>query len=187
MAIRKKTLLNLLLFAFILSFFLTPLGYWGKVWLNRVFSFSPEIIAETNRKPISDYDWRLKDQDWAYFNFEKSRGKVVFINFWASWKIPSAAELKSIQKLYNTYGEEIDFYIITDEQREPVEEFLEKNDFSFPVTYLIVGEKSPFSFKDRPFTYILDKDGKIAVRRQGIADWDNEKIHELLEGLLAGE
>ena len=84
----------------------------SKVLLNRIFSFSPSITEETNRNQITDYDWKLKDEDWNIFNFKKSKGRVVFINFWASWVLPCEAELQSIQGLYNQYKGKIDFYII---------------------------------------------------------------------------
>ena len=88
MKIKRKTILNLLLIAFVVSFFVTPLGYYSKVWLNTLFAAAPKIVAEKNREQILDYDWKLKDEDWAFINFNRSKGKVVFINFWASWRLP---------------------------------------------------------------------------------------------------
>ncbi|MDC6351914.1 TlpA disulfide reductase family protein [Zeaxanthinibacter sp. PT1] len=181
---RRKTYLNILLILLVLAFFVTPLGYEGKVLLNKIFSFSPDITPVEERKQIEDYDWTLKDSEWKQFNFEQSKGKVVFVNFWASWRLPSLAELQSIQELYNKYQGKVDFYIITDEEREPVQEFMEEHDFTFPVTYLIIGGKSPFPTADPPRTYILGKQGQIAVAKEGIADWSNKKIYTLLDTLI---
>ena len=185
MAIKRKTVLNILLIVFVLSFFVTPLGYHGKILLNRIFAGTPDIIPEGQREAIADYNWRLKDENWNFFNFERSRGKVVFINFWASWRLPSAAELKSVQHLYETFKGKVDFYIITDEEREPVKEFMEENNFFFPVTYLIIGDRSPLPIMEPPGTYILDKEGHIVVKRKGIADWDSSEVRELLDKLLS--
>tara|TARA_R110000796_G_scaffold104102_1_gene213790 strand:- start:177035 stop:177595 length:561 start_codon:yes stop_codon:yes gene_type:complete len=184
MKISKKTVLNILLFAFILSFFVTPLGDYSKVWLNRIFSFSPSVTEETNRNHIIDYDWKLKDEDWNIFNFKKSKGKVVFINFWASWVLPCEAELQSIQGLYNQYKGKIDFYIITNEEKEPVETFMKEHGLTFPVTYLFIGEKMPFEEIKAPSSYLIDKKGNIVIHKQGIADWDNSKIYNLIDRLL---
>jgi thiol-disulfide isomerase/thioredoxin len=181
---RRKTLLNILLILVVLSFFVTPLGYHGKILLNRIFSFSPDVVPADERATISDYDWKLKDQNWDFINFERSRGKVIFINFWASWKLPSAAELKSIQELYNRFGSRVDFYIITNEERPPVLDFMEEHGFTFPVTYLIIGEKAPVEIKDAPGSYIIGKNGSVYVDKEGIADWDNREVSELLEDLL---
>ena len=154
MKISRKTILNVLLIAFVLAFFVTPLGYQGKILLNRIFSFSPDVIEVDEEKRITDYNWKLKDANWEFFNFENSMGNVVFINFWASWRLPCAAELKSIQNLYDS-----------------------------PVTYLIIGEKTPLALLEPPSSYIIDKNGYIRVMQEGIADWDNKTIYNLLNEL----
>ncbi|MCJ7468559.1 MAG: redoxin domain-containing protein [Maribacter sp.] len=186
MKITKKTALNLLIFAFVLSFFVTPLGTYGKVWLNRIFATAPSIIAVENRGKIPNYDWRLKDANWNLINFRKSEGKVVFINFWASWHVPSEAQLHDIQDLYDAYKDQVDFYIITNEEKAPVEKFMSHNrKFTFPITYRITDEPSPVSILDPPGVYILDKNGYIVVHQTAISDWDNEKISQLLDTLIA--
>ncbi len=183
---RKKTVLNVVIILFILSFFITPLGHYGKLFLNQIFSFSPPIVPEVDRKKITDYSWRLKDAEWNFFNFDRSKGKVIFINFYASWRLPSEAELKSVQNLYDDYNDKVDFYIITNEEREPVEEFMEKNDFHFPVTYLIIGDKSSVKVPEKPpHSYIIDKDGNIIIDKGGIADWDTVKVRNLLDDLIS--
>lgn len=187
MKINKKTVLNILLIAFVLSFFVTPLGHYGKILLNQLFSFPPDVIKKENRIALSDYQWTLKDQNWDFFNFEEAKGKVVFINFWASWRLPCEAELKSVQKLYDLFKDKVVFYIITDEEREPVEVFMEKHGFTFPVTYLVIGENAPIDIPEPPASYILDREGKIVVSKKGIADWDNKQITNLLNKLLANE
>ncbi len=184
MKISRKTLLNILLIAFVVSFFVTPLGYYGKVWLNKIFSFSPSVTEVSDREKIADYNWKLKDEEWNFFNFKKSKGNVVFINLWASWRLPCVAELQSVQKLYDTYGDKIDFYIITDEERPPVEAFMEEHEFTFPVTYLIIGEKAAVDTEEPPRSYIIDKRGNIVVQKEGIADWNSSKVHQLLDELI---
>ena len=187
MKIKKKTLLSVLFFAFILSFFFTPLGYHSKVFLNHLFAFSPSVIAEEDRIQIPDYQWTLKDPNWDFFSFKRSKGKVVFINFWASWRLPCAAELASIQNLYDAYKDRVDFYIITDEEREPVLEYMEEKKFNFPVTYLIIGERAPFEVLTPPASYLIDKKGMIVIEQEGIADWDNRKIYSIVDALLKAE
>ncbi|MDC6364318.1 MULTISPECIES: TlpA family protein disulfide reductase [Flavobacteriaceae] len=185
MKISKKTVLNVVLILFVLSFFVTPLGYYGKILLNKMLAMSPPVIEQSEREKITDYDWKLKDADWNIFNFEKSKGNVVFINFWASWRLPSEAELSSIQELYNKYKGKMDFYIITNENRPPVEAFMEEHEFTFPLTYLIIGEKMPVDSKEVPSSYLIDKSGNIVIHKKGIADWSNKKVYTLLDELIA--
>ncbi|MDF0708855.1 MAG: TlpA disulfide reductase family protein [Bacteroidota bacterium] len=185
MKISKKTVLNIVLILFVLSFFVTPIGYYGKIWLNRLFAFSPDIIEASEQQKISDYDWRLKDEEWNFFNFNKSKGKVIFINLWASWRLPCEAELASIQELYDQYKGKMDFYIITNEEQAPVEAFMEEHGFTFPVTYLIIGDKMAVDTSTVPSSYLIDKSGNIVIHEEGISDWSNRKVYTLLDELIA--
>ena len=185
MKVSKKTVVNILIIVVVVSFFVTPLGYHGKVLLNRIFSFNPTVYSQSEAVQIDNYNWQLKDAEWNFFDFNRSRGNVVFINFWASWRLPCAAELQSIQNLYDRYGELVDFYIITDEERPPVEEFMLENEFTFPVTYLIIGEAAPFPIPEPPASYVIDREGYIRVNQDGIADWDNNTMFELMEEMIA--
>ncbi len=184
MNIKKKTVVNILLILFVLSFFVTPLGKESKIFLNRIFSFDPDIITSEQQHKITDYSWRLKDEEWNVFNFTRSKGRVVFVNFWASWRVPSIAELKSIQRLYKDYHDKVDFYIITNEEKEPVDKFMKQRGYDFTVTYLIVGDPMPFDENKVPATYIVDKFGNLVVAHEGIANWNTKKIRTLLDKLL---
>ncbi len=185
MKIKRKTILNVLLIALVLSFFVTPLGDYSKELLNKWFATSPTIISSEKQGKISDYNWKLKDAKWDYFNFEKSRNKVVFINFWATWHLPSRAQMDDIQKLYDRYKGQVDFYIITDEEQALPEEFMARKEYFFPITYQIIGEPSPIKLLKPSGTYILDKEGNIVVHQTAIADWDNNAVFDLMNRLLA--
>jgi hypothetical protein len=86
--------------------------------------------------------------------------------------------------LYDRFGEKVDFYIITNEERPPVQEFMEKNDFTFPVTYLIIGEPTPIAVLEPPASYLIDKNGFIVIKQEDISDWVSPKIDALIDGLL---
>ncbi|MBC6998882.1 TlpA disulfide reductase family protein [Cytophaga sp. FL35] len=180
---KRKTVFTLLLIVFILSFFITPVGYWSKKKLMQVFAPSPEIISQEDRIHLQEYDWRLKDADWDYFNLRISEGKPLFIHFWASWHLPSSSELDDIQRLYDKYKGKVDFYIITNEEREPVQEFLGKNKYTFPITYRIVGEPAPVEILEPSGTYIIDTEGSILVKSLDSKDWYNDKIKEILDAI----
>lgn len=181
---KKQTVYTLLIIALVLSFFITPLGDYSKILLNRWLATAPTIISPAKRGKIANYDWKLKDDKWKIFNFEEAKGKVVFISFWTSWHLPSQAQLKDIQKLYDKYKGRIEFFVITNEERAPVELFMEKQGYTFPVTYQIIGETGPISILMPPGSYILDKEGNIVVHQNAVADWDNDKIDRLLDQLI---
>ena len=171
--------------AFVLSFFVTPLGDYSKIMLNRVFATSPTIIKLDKRGKISNYDWKLKDENWKFINFNEAKGKVAFVTFWTSWHMPSQAQLKDIQYLFDTYGDKVKFYVITNEERAPVELFMSEQGYTFPVTYQIIGEPSPISLLKPPGSYVIDKTGTIVIHQNAIADCSNEKVNKLLNELIS--
>jgi len=181
---KRNTVATLAVIVLILSFFVTPLGDLGKSWLMRLFAVTPDIITLDDQEQLAHYDWRLRDADGEFFNFEKSKGKVVLVDFWATWHTPSAAELRDIQKLYVQYKDKIDFYIVTNEETYPVAEFMENKEYSFPVTFRIVGEPSPLKIPEPSGAYLIDKKGNIVIKSEEIKDWYNEKTIQLLDSLI---
>lgn len=181
---KKSSVYTLSIIVLFLSFFVTPLGDFSKELLNKLFAATPTIISAENRGKVLTYDWKLKRADWSFFNFKEAEAKVVFINFWATWDLPSRAQLDDIQLLYNRYGEKMKFYIITNEEREMPEEMMERKEYTFPITYQIVGEQSPIKLLKEGGSYLLDKKGTIVVHQTAIADWDNRTVYDLIDSLL---
>lgn len=179
---KRKTILNLALILFVLSFFVTPLGYESKIVLQRIFASSVDILPENERYTI-DFDWKLKDRNNREFNFSQSKGKPVFVYFWSSWRITSVADLAGIQRLYNDYKNKVDFYIITNELPEPVEELMQQRGYDFKVTYLIIGEKMPFDAEKIPSGYIIDKQGFVRASADRVARWNGDSVRTLLDSL----
>lgn len=181
---KKSTVYTLSIIVLVLSFFVTPLGDFSKELLNKMFATTPTVISTENRGKLLTYDWKLKRADWSYFNFKEAEGKVVFINFWATWNLPSRAQLDDIQSLYERYGANIEFYVITNEERELPEELMLRKGYAFPITYQIIGEPSPINLLKEGGSYILDSNGNIVVHQTAIADWDNDTIFALLDQLI---
>jgi thiol-disulfide isomerase/thioredoxin len=150
----------------------------------QLFAKAPKVIAIAESTKIPTYNWKLKDENWDFFDFKRSEGKLVILEFWASWRLPSLPELKTLQSLYNDYQNEIDFYFITDENREPVEEFMNKNHFSFPVTYLIIGEPTPVLVNEPPRSYLIDQQGNVLISQHGTTNWNSETVRNLLDSLI---
>ncbi|MDO4229852.1 MAG: TlpA disulfide reductase family protein [Capnocytophaga sp.] len=179
---KRKTFINLGIILFVLSFFVTPLGYESKILLQRIFANSVEILPKHEQNTI-DFDWKLKDRNNKEFNFSQSKGKPVFVYFWSSWRITSVADLSGIQKLYDDYKNKVDFYIITNELPEPVEKLMQQRGYDFKVTYLIIGEKMPFDAEKIPSGYIIDKQGVLRAYSDRIARWNSDSVRALLDSL----
>jgi len=131
-----------------------------------------------------DYHWRVQGLDGEELDMVNIRGKVVFLNFWATWCFPCIAEMPSIQRLYDSMqSEEIQFMCVSDEDRKKVSNFVKENGFTFPI-YTLVGEK-PHIFQTRgiPATFIISRDGQIAFKHVGAAKWDDMTSIVFLRGL----
>ena len=149
-------------------------------------------IANPNTEVVSDktkaaYDFTLDQLDGETLNFEDLKGKVVFINFWATWCAPCVAEMPSIDGLYEIYKDNSDvvFVMINVENKEDkVRKFLKKKKFSFS-TYFPNASRIPkvYESKGIPTTFVLDKEGFIAYKKVGMASYDADNFVKFIARL----
>jgi thiol-disulfide isomerase/thioredoxin len=130
-------------------------------------------------------DWSFKTLDGKPVAFSDFRGQVVFLNFWATWCVPCVEEMPGIEKLAKRLEkEDVAFLLITDEKEKKVRRFLEKHKLDLPI--YIRGKKHPKTFKTKrlPITYILDRQGNIAMRRTGSTEWDEPVCEKFIRDLV---
>jgi thiol-disulfide isomerase/thioredoxin len=133
---------------------------------------------------LADYDWIVQSLDGQDFKMADVKGKVVFLNFWATWCPPCAAEMPSIQRLHEKLKEDgVVFVCISNEEASKVNQFVKEKGFTFPI-YTMHGAP-PLVFKTRgiPSTFILSPEGKIAYKHIGSAKWDDDKSIDFIKGL----
>lgn len=114
------------------------------------------------------------------------KGKVVFINFWASWCPPCRAEMPSLDELYKKLQNDDRFvflFINEDEDKSKAIKYLEKNHFTIPL-YSRLGEVSNEIFSGTlPTTVVINKDGKVIFRHEGLAGYNTEAFIRQLKDL----
>lgn len=112
--------------------------------------------------------------------------KLVFLNVWATWCGPCNMEMPGIQKLYNKYKghQKIAFYIISDEDAETVNPFIERKGYELPFYHFAGPYPSALDGNAIPRTYIIYK-GKILAQEIGASQWDRPEIIQLIEKQLA--
>ncbi len=134
----------------------------------------------------ADWNWAFRSLEGKPVRFSEFQGKVVFVNFWATWCGPCVGELPSIQKLRdNLKDDAVAFILISDEEEAKVRKFMEEKRFSFPV-YLANGEPpAVFRTSGIPATFILDPDGAVVYKHVGAGKWDDESSVRFIRGLLS--
>ena len=184
MKVTKKQLSNAIFIIAILVVLFTPIGFHLKVFFNKVVSLSPNELDENEQHKLTDYNWRLVTSDGNPFEFSEAKGKVVLVNFWATWCPPCVAEMPSLQKLYTEYGDRVAFVFVAHDEQQKVLDFIRKEHFDFPVYF--ENGKAPEQLKTSsiPTTFLLDGDGKIRIMKVGSADWNSTTVRNLLDSLL---
>ena len=183
----KRNWKNYLFYAVIL-FFLFNAG--AKSWLlQRIMStglFNAKIKTEqtaNNDSPAPSFS--VTDSDGKIITADSLKGKVVLINFWASWCPPCRAEMPSLNKLYNDLKNDEHFvflFINEDEHIESAKKFISKNNYSIPLYFRLNVPTEIFS-GTLPTTLVLDKQGKIVLKHEGMASYDSESFINQLKKL----
>lgn len=128
------------------------------------------------QKATPAFDFTLTDQNGAEHTLSDYKGKVVFLNFWATWCPPCQKEMPDIEQLYLDNGKnEGDVIVLgvanpsteeypnnSDEAPEKIIEFLNDNGYTFPVVFDETGDVlADYRISAFPTTFIINPDGTI--------------------------
>lgn len=185
MKISKSQRNNIIFLAFILIILIPQTRQPLQVLLHKGLAlFSPSIENKNERKSVTDYNWQLRDETGQTFNFNETKGKVVVINFWATWCPPCIAEMPSLEKLYNAYNKDVVFLFVSDEKQEVISKFKQKHKYQFKVHSALTLFPDAFDVSSIPRTFVIDKNGTIIIDKTGAANWYSDKVIETIDGLL---
>ena len=144
-------------------------------------------IDKKNTDGISAHDFDFADENGSIQNTSSLRGKVVFINFWASWCPPCRAEFPSIEVLYMKFKDNPDLFFLTineDSNLAKGRTYLDKENFSVPM-YQSIGHVPTEIFSGAlPTTLVLDKKGEVRLHHTGFANYASDKFVKQMEELL---
>lgn len=134
-----------------------------------------------------DFDFLLRDLKGNLVDFKTFKGKVIFLNLWATWCGPCRSEMPSIQKLYDESDRtKVVFVMLSlDENRleGKVKKYAQEKQFSFPV-YMPSGRlTSQLSVDVIPTTFVIDQSGAIALKETGMKNYGTTKFKKFLEKL----
>jgi thiol-disulfide isomerase/thioredoxin len=168
--------------------FFTPAGMQVKLWMSklRVAVLNPSVKSIDAQKQLSkfDYEWKLEDVNGNKVELSNFKGKVILLNYWATWCPPCIAEMPNLQKLYNDYQDKMVFVFLTNDDKPKVDAFMKKREFTLPVYYQVSKAPSRISTNSLPTTFLIDQNGKILIDEVGASDWNGEAMRAILDKLL---
>ncbi len=151
-----------------------------------IFSFHTNAKSHDTESQIAP-NFTLKSDSGKNIRLSEQRGKIVIINFWASWCGPCRQEMPYLEKLYKRYGKAgvVLLGINVDKDSKLADHFLKGLDTTFPILYDPTGTVSKqYKVRAMPTTVILDRDGKIRFTHRGYKPGYENKYKKNIRELL---
>lgn len=132
-------------------------------------------------------DVQFIDSQGKTVSLSDLKGKVVFLNFWATWCPPCIAEMPSINKLKQSFKDQDDIVFLlvdVDNNLKKSTEFMRKKNYDLPVYVPAGAIPSAYLEGAIPTTVILDKKGEIIARIEGGRDYSSPGMLKALNQLI---
>ncbi|MCD2423741.1 TlpA family protein disulfide reductase [Niabella pedocola] len=188
----KKTVQNLIsvgLFAFVLALFIFPEFKAVLIrGLMKIGFFQPRVeTAKALPSETATGSVQFVTAGGEMHTPESLKGKVVFINFWATWCPPCIAEMPAIHELYAAFKNNPDIVFLladADQDLPKATDFIKKKQLDLPVASFRGTVPASWYSGTLPTTLVLDKTGTLVYRHEGAADFSNKQFRAFLEGLV---
>lgn len=195
MTTKKKTwkIAGNIIFGILIIMLLVPTSRaWIQQGLMKVGLFKPNLekpketpinTAENVAKPQVSFS----DDNGQITHIADLKGKVVFINFWATWCPPCKAEMPSIQQLKDKFkgNDNVVFMLVEIEHaKEKAHAFLKDGKLDLPIYYPESEIPEDWLGQSIPTTVILDKNGNVAAHHEGMADYSRKEVFEFITDLI---
>ena len=149
---------------------------------------SPAAVSQ-NAAPTAVFDWSFADVGGKSQPLSQWKGRLLVLNFWATWCPPCLKEIPAFVDLQQRLGERgVQFVGIALDEVSAVEPFLKDHAINYPV---LLGDQDVARFMTAlgnqigalPFTVVVGRDGKVLTMHQG--EWHADDAGKTLEGYLA--
>lgn len=153
--------------------------------LMQIGLFKPNVQTEKSTATPS-LDLKFKDQKGNIVTLNELKGKVVFLNFWATWCPPCLAEMPSINKLHEQYKDKIDVaFILLDADGDfaKADGYMKRKSYSMPIYQMASSVPEQIFAGSLPTTVVFDKQGRVSFRHEGTANYHSKKFVDFIEKL----
>jgi len=135
----------------------------------------------------TDFQFLIKKGSPKITKLEDLKGKVVFLNFWATWCVPCREEMPAMERLYREYGERGLVVLAVNFQESPdtVKRFMRELHLTFPTVLDSDGAAArDFAVRGLPVSFLLSRDGRILWQAIGSREWDGAEARAYFKRML---
>jgi thiol-disulfide isomerase/thioredoxin len=184
----KKNLFNVLFIALIAIIIFVPSTKAFVIrGLMEIGLFKPNT-AQKAKNNIDLSAIKFKASDGKILSLSALKGKIIFVNVWATWCPPCVAEMPSINQLYQKYKQDpnIAFVMVdADGDFNKSQAFMARKKYNMPL-YTFYSTLPPNLLgQSIPTTFVFDKQGRLAFREEGAANYSSKKFINFIEELKA--
>jgi cytochrome c biogenesis protein CcmG/thiol:disulfide interchange protein DsbE len=125
------------------------------------------------RNPDAAPEFKLTGLDGRPINLAESHGKVILLNFWATWCGPCRAEIPDLIELQNKYKGRLQILglVVDDDDQEAVKEFVDRSGINYPVAMASGDIRIKYGgIGALPTSFMLDSEGRIVQKHEGLRD-----------------
>lgn len=147
-----------------------------------------KLGIERAEKVLRAPDFTLEDLSDKRLGLKDLRGKVVFLNFWATWCVPCREEMPAMEKLYRELkGQGLEVVAINvQESKKEVRKFLAELGVAFTVLLDKDGKVSEeYGTWAIPLSYFINRRGEFIGKVNGSRQWDSQEAGAFFQELLA--
>ncbi len=144
---------------------------------------------EVPKESVEAPDFTLPDGTGKAVRLKDFRGKVVILNFFATWCVPCREEMPSMDWLYRAYKDKGLTVLAVDvrEGAKAVQAFAKELNLSFPMLLDRDGSVAhAYGVRPLPATYLVGRDGKVMWRALGSREWSSATARQYFSSLLEG-
>jgi peroxiredoxin len=143
-------------------------------------------LIRPSREKLAE-DFTVNTSDGRTFRLRDHRGKIVFLNFWATWCAPCKEEMPSMERLYREHKDRGLVVVAVSVDADPavVRPFLTEHRLSFAAGVDPKMEvASRYGVRALPSSFLVDREGRMMAFALGPRTWDTAAAHSLVEGLI---
>ena len=190
----RKIVGNVVFVVLIVAMIIPTSRSWFQQGLMKLGLFKPDLETPQDTVKPTDATSTTTTQQVSFtddggniIKISDLAGKVVFLNFWATWCPPCKAEMPSIQALKDKFQDDdrVFFMLVEiDGEAEKAHEFMKQGKMDLPIYYPESEIPSNWLGQSIPTTVILDKEGNVAAHHEGMADYSRKEVFDFITTLI---